>query len=402
MDISQDVVEDLLYLMACAVNDASPDPERVTKMDLPAVLALARFHSVAAMAGMALRKATPLSPDWNAAVASSEYRYAMMGAERERVIEALGREGIRCACLKGIVLAEHYPSPVMREMCDNDILYEYSPESARTVRRVMEGMGYHTESYDQANTDEYMKEPVFNFEMHAALESGETAYLRRGDRVFDGVWERVVPLDSEPGTYALDPTDSYLYFVSHAYKHYRTGSIGVRVLADAIVVRRAFGERLDADRVGDGLAALGATGFVADLDGLATHLLEDPSRTAEHLRNLSPEQAGMLSMILGSGTYGTQSTVVRQRLRKVAGDDGQPSNLRRRYLARRLFPSREVMGMSFPVCRRHPVLLPCLYAYRIVRGVATKRTAIRGELGILDSELASAEEPSKEGASREE
>lgn len=397
MKTGQSEAEDLLYLMACAVNDANPDPERIAQMDLPAILRLAKFHSVSAMVGMALRRSMPLSPEWNREVASSEYRYAMMSAERAKVIASLAKEGIRCACLKGIILAEHYPSPVMREMCDNDVLYEYSPENARTVRRVMEGMGYEAKSFDHANTDEYVKRPIFNFEMHAALESGETAYRRQGDRVFDDVWEHVVPLPSEPGAYALDPTDFYLYFVSHAYKHYRMGSIGVRVLADALVVRRSFEGGLDDRRIGNGLASLGATEFAARLDELAMDLLGDPSKTAARLHDLTPEQGEMLSMMLGSGTYGTQSTVIHRRLEKVASEPGQTGDVRRRYLMQRVFPSTELMKSFFPACRRHPVLLPYFYVYRIIRGVATKRASIKGELGILDSELASSEKPSQAG-----
>jgi hypothetical protein len=395
VEVAQDVSEDLLYLMACAVNDVSPDPERVLRMDLNAVLGLAKFHSVAAMAGLALRKLAPLSPKWEGVVASSEYRYALMGAERGRVITSLAHEGVRCACLKGIILAEHYPSPVMREMCDNDILYEYTPENARTVRHVMEGMGYQTKSFDQTNTDEYMRTPIFNFEMHAALESGETAFRRQGDRVFDGVWERVIPLASEPGAYALDPTDFYLYFVSHAYKHFRTGSIGVRVLADARIVQGAYEGRLDDRRLNDGLAALGAVDFAANLDELAMGLLGDPTRTAAYLHNLTPKQGETLSVMLGSGTYGTQSTVIHRRLEKVESEPGQAGNVRRRYLMQRVFPSTELMKSFFPACRRYPVLLPYFYVYRIIRGVATKRTSIKSELGILDSELASSEKSSQ-------
>ena len=61
----------------------------------------------------------------------------------------------------------------------------------------------------------------------------------------------------------------------------------------------------------------------------------------------------------------------------------------------RVFPSTELMKSFFPACRRYPVLLPYFYVYRIIRGVATKRTSIKSELGILDSELASSEKSSQ-------
>lgn len=389
----QDVAEDLLYLMACAVNDTCPDSERISSMDLPSVLELARFHSVAAMAGLALKKSMPLPPKWDQEVATSEYRYALMKAERTQVIAALAQEGIRCACLKGIILAEYYPSPAMREMCDNDILYEYTPENALTVRHIMEGMGYQTKAFDGANTDEYVKRPIFNFEMHTALESAETATLRHGDRVFDGVWKHAVPLASEPGAYALDPSDFYLYFIAHAFKHYRTGTIGVRVLADTCIVRKALLHSLDKDRVRNGLALLGAADFDTRLNELAMELMSTPSKTRERLRSLSSRYETMFAMMLGSGTYGTASTVMQRRLGEIS-EEGKPTrSLRRRYLADRLFPSVEIIEMNYPICRRYPVLLPLFYAYRIIHGAITKRGAIEGELGVLDSELSSNQEP---------
>lgn len=154
----------------------------------------------------------------------------------------------------------------------------------------------------------------------------------------------------------------------------------MRVLADAYVVQGTYGGRLDGSRIGDGLAALGAAEFEASLNQLATSLMRDPSATSSHLHRLSTGQEEMLSMMLGSGTYGTQSTVVRRRLEGVAGDDGNPDDLRRRYLVRRLFSSREAMGAFFPVCRWHSTLLPLFYAYRIVRGTVTKGGSIKREL----------------------
>lgn len=389
--------ENLLYLMACAVNDARPDAERVSRMDLGPLLKLAEFHSVAAMIGLALKKNGPLAPEWERQVAYSEYRYALMKNERAHIVQTLAQQGIRCACLKGIVLAEHYPSPAMREMCDNDILYEYTPEAALTVRRVMEDMGYRTKSFDEANTDEYLKQPLYNFEMHAALESAETANLRHGDRVFDGVWEHVVPFASEPNAYMLDPSDFYLYFIAHAFKHYRTGTIGVRVLADACIARKAFADELDDRRIRAGLIALGATDFSMHLNELAAALLGDPSKTVERMHSLSPHDRAILEMMLGSGTYGASSTVMQRRLEGVAEGGKSTKNLRHRYLAGRLFPSTEIMGMNYPVCRRHPALLPFYYVYRIINGAITKRDAIKGELSVLNSELPSVNQQQKEG-----
>lgn len=167
----------------------------------------------------------------------------------------------------------------------------------------------------------------------------------------------------------------------------------MRVLADAYAVQGTYGGRLDGSRIGDGLAALGAAEFEASLNQLATSLMRDPSATSSHLHRLSTGQEEMLSMMLGSGTYGTQSTVARRRLEGVAGDDGNPDDLRRRYLVRRLFPSREAMGGVLP---RLPLALdasPPSSTHTASSEAPSQRVGqSRGSWRVLNLELAPSEE----------
>ena len=51
------------------------------------------------------------------------YRCVSYGIEREAVLAALADRGLSWLPLKGALLVDLYPSPHMRSMADNDILY---------------------------------------------------------------------------------------------------------------------------------------------------------------------------------------------------------------------------------------------------------------------------------------
>ena len=66
--------------------------------------------------------------------------------------------------LKGIILKDYYPSVGMRQMSDNDILFD--ADAWERVEKHMLSEGYETESVGKGNHDVYQKAPVYNFEMH--------------------------------------------------------------------------------------------------------------------------------------------------------------------------------------------------------------------------------------------
>ena len=69
--------------------------------------------------------------------------------------------------LKGVILKELYPKIGMRQMSDNDILFDETYR--KDVVRFMKNKGYHLKSGINAHCDEWVKEPVYNFEMHLNL-----------------------------------------------------------------------------------------------------------------------------------------------------------------------------------------------------------------------------------------
>ena len=64
----------------------------------------------------------------------------LLDAEREQVFKEMDAAGIWHLPLKGSVLKSLYPKPWMRQMSDNDILFD--PEYQSEVKDIMVKRGY--------------------------------------------------------------------------------------------------------------------------------------------------------------------------------------------------------------------------------------------------------------------
>ncbi len=91
----------------------------------------------------------------------------MLDVERTAIFEEFERKGIWYMPLKGSILKELYPENEMREMADNDVLYDAKKQ--REVMQIMLSQGYTAESVGKSHHDVYMKPPVLNFDLHMLL-----------------------------------------------------------------------------------------------------------------------------------------------------------------------------------------------------------------------------------------
>ena len=90
-----------------------------------------------------------------------------MDIDRAQLFERLEADQIWYMPLKGSLLKDLYPRYGMRQMSDNDILFDSS--RAEDVRQIMESMGFTTKHFGHGNHDVYFKKPESNFEMHTSI-----------------------------------------------------------------------------------------------------------------------------------------------------------------------------------------------------------------------------------------
>ena len=383
-------VWELLYLLRCALDGRAPERSRVEAMDLRGVYRLARAHSLAAAVWEALSDMedypgflTGRTPEERSLLASwredrdrSVWRNTLMDAERAALTAWMDREGIWYMPLKGIRLQKLYPRPGMREMSDNDILFDSAFQAP--VRDWFLSRGYTAVRSGGGVHDVYQKPPLYHFEMHRRLFS--LSFDPRISDYYRDVKECLLPDGTGAGLRFRDE-DHLVYLLAHGVKHDRRGGVGLRLLCDLYLFDRARGGEMDWTYVRRELEALGIRDWGESVLSLSRKLLSGEA-------DLDPEEEALLCGHVQSGTYGTVDRWVENALRTLSPGAAVPSGRTKgRYLLRRVFPGRAEMddwcSYYFPAALRSRALRPLAYVLRILRGLSHNREWKRAELRAL-------------------
>ena len=137
--------------------------------------------------------------------------------------------------LKGIILKEYYPAVGMRQMSDQDILFDET--YAQDVKQYMVSRGYKVESYGENHHDVYEKNPVYNFELHRSLYT--SSHKQVWAAYYKNIKEKLLLQDRVSYGQQMADEDFYIFMVSHAYKHYDGQGTGIRTLLDFYVYLQA-------------------------------------------------------------------------------------------------------------------------------------------------------------------
>lgn len=374
----------LLYLMACALQGVSAREEVLADADLKQLLIMARKHSVASMVCMALEKTVIFAnadettkKQWIDAKNKAIRKNMLLDAERKTISHELETQGIWYMPLKGSILKDWYPKPGMREMADNDILFD--PSGREQVREIFQNRGYKTVSFRKGNHDVYEKAPIYNFEMHVSLFDGTYKELTEQ---YENVKERLLPVDGTAYQFAFTPEDFYVFVLAHAHKHYSHSGTGIRTLADIYVMDRHLGGIMDRDEVEQKLTQLGIAEYEQHSRVLAEKLFSAVRPLAE--TELTEDEKEMLLYYCDATTYGTVDNRVNNRLHELQ-ENSENIKLwtKVKYCCVRLFPGREFCKFAYPFVYKHPWTLPFFWVWRIVyRSIASKKN-VQQELKAL-------------------
>lgn len=375
---------DMLYLLSCGVNKTKPQQNILEqyKSDDRKLMQLYRFskqHFVEALTGTVLKQAgVPLPDPWEKDMAKAVRKVILFDAERTRILSFMEQRGIWYLPLKGIILKEFYPSIGMRQMSDNDILFDEA--FAEQVREYMVSLGYEVISFGEGNHDVYEKEPVYNFELHRALYGA--AYDNNWEQYYRDVKERLIREEGSSYGYHMKPEDFYIYIMCHGYKHYQGGGTGIRTLLDFYVYLESLHSEMDFAYIEKECETLGLSEFEKRNRALCRKVFGDnafaelPAEervpdTAAHTtkeiitKALSQEELDMLQYYMTFGVYGTFDRRIENNVKKYSKNGGS-SKLR--YVIKRIFPGMETY-QHYPFFYKHKWLLPVCWLYRLLRVV---------------------------------
>ena len=366
---------DLIYLCKCAVNGTIPSKSRLNQMNMEQLYTSAKFHTLTGITAYALESAGIQEDKRRTAKEKASRKNIFLDIERKKLFSFCENKGIWYMPLKGSVLKEMYPDFSMRQMADNDILFD--PEFQPEIKKYFEDNGYCVKSYNIGNHDVYEKPPVLNFEMHTSL-FGKTS-SEEIKEYYENTKEKLVKDSDNNYGYHFSDEDFYIFIIAHEYKHYSISGTGLRSLLDRYVYLQAKQDTMDWSYIYDECRKLGISDFEEKSRKLSLKVL------GNNFAELSEEDKLMLEYYLKSGTYGTVEQSTQRKLEKISEETGTDSRIKVRvkYIWQRIFPPMEVYEFCFPFLSRHKILLPFAWAFRLIRGVTTRRKKVKSELKCL-------------------
>ena len=361
----QAAADDMLYLIRCALNMDKPDAERVAGMDLTAVYAAADRHMMTSMVATGLELAGVKNEPFIQAQAKAIRKNAALEADFAILSKKLQEAGIWHMPLKGALIKDLYPRFGMRQMSDYDVLFD--PERREDVHKIMESMGYKdSEDRGEEHHFQLIKPPMYVFEMHWQLfDYKPNVPLLQYYRDF---FPHLVPVAAAPYRYAFTPEDFYLFLLAHDFKHYEGAGSGLRIVADIWIYLRKVGYPKDHAYVEHELEELGMTEFERDVRELGEALFGSGEMT-------SGAEASLKARI-AAGTYGSEANRVNRDVEALGG--GSKGKLR--YVLKRLFIPRRIIGERYPLFLNVPLLLPFLPLWRLIHGASLHWPRVRAEL----------------------
>ncbi len=397
------IAYDMIYLASFGINSkCKPDEKcldryRTNEENRKELFRMSAKHFIDALTGMTLKQAGVVLPKyWEERMVKAVRKVLLFDEERKKLCAWMDREHIWYLPLKGIVLKEYYPSIGMRQMSDNDILFD--ADAWERVEKHMCSEGYETESVGKGNHDVYQKAPVYNFEMHRSL------YGRGNDErwveYYSDIKSRLlsdqpeVVCDAVHGAsknttanqtesvnggnssygYHMSDEDFYIYITSHAYKHYSGSGTGIRTLLDFYAYLNAKEESLDFDYIQTECRKLGIMDFEKCNRRLCRKVFSSQQiyDRVSFEQSLSVDEMEMLKYYLSSGVYGTFEQMIENRIEKQKKTDGRGKLSQLTYYWHRVFPGMELYE-NYPLLVKHKFLIPVYWFYRIVRLLFSKK-----------------------------
>ncbi|MBQ8254428.1 MAG: nucleotidyltransferase family protein [Clostridia bacterium] len=350
-----DAACDMLRLCALALTGRGGDKVNRSTVSLYGIYHVSAYNGLAALVSEGIDKLGVERTEENAPVldafaqtrAMSIRKNILLDAERETILSHLEEKGIWYMPLKGAILKDMYPKLGLRQMSDNDILFD--GEYREYIRDYFVSQGYTISQYEVDFHDVYHKEPIFNYEMHVELYSEVRTLLHK---YYQNVKDRLIKDDDREYGYHFTDEDFYIYLVLHAYKHFTfSETIGAKHLVDVYVYLNKKPE-LDFAYIERELRKIKVWKFERDCRALVNEIFDDPE--SFDIANLSDDNRRLLEDFMLNMLNATEDGRIENGIRKK-GKFG--------YIMSRLFPSIENMRNYRPFFAKW-YLLPFGWIYR--------------------------------------
>lgn len=343
-----------IYLLSCALNEI--DAKQEEGIDYNAILSLAKKHQVFNIIASSIAQMpnTPadIKEQFKNYNLSEITRMIAVNNERRIIFEELTKSKIAFMPLKGLIIKAYYPKESMRQMSDNDILFDISRRD--DVAKIMKSFGYKSVATGE-NSDDYHKAPFSTFEFHRELFFDEKEFCPK----FDNLWDNATPDKDNPYLYNMGLDDVYIYNVCHMYKHYSTAGCGVRFLADNYLFLKKENQNLDWQYINSKLDEFGILDYEQKSRKLAFKIFEN--------QELNDEELALFETYINNGIYGDGMIKLQRELQNMSG---------KKYFLKRLFPPKAKMIADNRILEKKPYLLLFFYIKRLFKALFNSRKTV--------------------------
>lgn len=381
----QRIKYDMIYLSICGLKRERPSDKFIeafyelkevklnsnsekTCSYLDALFRLSKFHFLDSLIGTVLKQAQVTLPkQWEERISKAKRKELLFDVERKKLCSFMESESIWYMPLKGIVLKDIYPGIGLRQMSDNDILFDscYSQK----IKNYMKSQGYEFISVGKGIHDVYQKPPIYNFEMHRALFG--TSHEQSWCDYYQNVKERLIQNKNTSYGYHFSDEDFYVYLICHAYKHYRGSGTGLRTLIDIYVYLSVKGSELNFEYIEQECKVLNIADFERENRELCQKLMVSMYDYDMEVfeEKISEKDSKLLAFYYSSGTYGTINNYVTKRVQEKG---------KLNFFLSRIFMPYKVIKKSYTILNRYPFLLPLIWTKRLFLAIVTKDSRERG------------------------
>lgn len=302
--------------------------------------------------------------------------------EFQALLDGMEKDGIDCLPMKGWIMRNYYPDPLMRSMGDLDVLIK--DMDSQKMQEWIEEKGYILENNKNPVHDEYKKPPYLFVELHRTLIDVnylvelQTEWI---DQLAERIWNKQNLVKRANHIYQLRNEDFYIYHLLHFYKHFMYAGSGIRPLVDIYIFLKKHEESLDRVYLQQQLDILKLSTFAERMEQLAFACFSNQS--VQHEIKME-EVRQVVEYLTDASTYGDVATsklasIVSQGTGSFTGD----------ILASRIkkcFPSRQVLQRRYPKLRNYPWMLPFYWVLRAIRIIFLERHKVY-EMGKKTNEL---------------
>lgn len=376
--------KNLIYLLSCALKGEKADITKIDNMELESVYKIAKKHSLTAMSYQALEnvafknkeKYEEILVKWRENKEKAVRREALFEIEKNEIVSFFNEKGIWYVLLKGAVIKNIYPKCWYREMGDIDILFDIDYRDE--LYFFMKKRNYIVKSFKENIHDIYIKEPVYNFEMHVSLCDRENNRL--WEKYYREIKEKLIKDNNNKSGYSFSVDDFYIYITMHAYKHFDASGNGIRSLLDTYIYLKKYENDINWNYVEEEEKKLEIFEYEKKMRKLAKDIFED--------NKLSDEENEIFKFIVTSGTYGKMERgmerTIDKKLKKIQDNDKDITICTKiKYIFKRIVPDIENYKNSNRFIYKTKIFIPFFYIYRVFRGVIKRRKYIVKEIKML-------------------